>query len=277
MARYKILSIEIFLHDHDVFFLSNSGFNTFGFLAMVLTAFNAISLISNNNNNNNDNNNNNVNDNNNNNVNINEGTNMGNIEDSNNMVNLPPAPGGRKFRLKRMALSKVDNTNTYYCKDQENIQKALSRMALDVVDLMPSLQKICINEQKNSHHCILQLHCTLKTRSMKYHRETFPEFYTKQALSLNDVGYRKDTRQHNFVNKRIENGENGKNLETNQRKIKLFLDIITIAAAQSCIENFMEKDRKKIVKVLMKRIYGSYPKIRNNIGCKSMYDYKCGF
>ena len=65
---------------------------------MVLTAYNAISLMSNNNNNNNDNNNNNNNDNNNNNVNINEGNNKGEIKDSNNMVSLPAVPGGRRIR-----------------------------------------------------------------------------------------------------------------------------------------------------------------------------------
>ena len=244
---------------------------------MVLTAFNAISLISNNNNNNSDNNNDNDNDNNNNNVNINEGTNLGNIEDSNNMVNLPPAPGGRKFRLKRMTMKQGDNINTYYCKDQQNIQKALSRMMLDVVNLMPSIQNTCINEQSISHLCIPQLHCTMKIRSMKYHREMFPEFYKQEDFRHTNIVYGNDTRKDKVLYKRIANEGNEKNFETNRRKIKLFLDIITIAAIQSCTEKVSEKDKIKITKVLMKRTYSSSSNERNNTGCKSDFRYRCGF
>ena len=77
---------------------SGGGFNTFGFIAMMLAAYNLIGLVSNNGNQNNDNNINRNNDNNNNNQNVNEATtdtenmNMG-------MVILPPLPPGRMLNL----------------------------------------------------------------------------------------------------------------------------------------------------------------------------------
>ena len=79
---------------------SGGGFNTFGFIAMMLAAYNLIGLVSNNGNQNNDNNINDNNDNNNNNQNVNEATtdtmnmNMG-------MVILPPLPPGRMLNLTR--------------------------------------------------------------------------------------------------------------------------------------------------------------------------------
>ena len=245
---------------------------------MILTAFNAISLIASNNNNNNNNNSNNDNDNNNNNVNINEGTNTGNIEDPNNMVNLPPASGGRKFRLKRMAITEKNNINTNYCKDQENIQKALSRMVLDVVYLMPALQKVCLNEPKISHRCIPQLHCALKTRAIAYNNEIFPDHSTEEDSTIIDSIYTKDTRDDNIVNKRVEKEKNEKKFKINERRIKLFLDVITIAAIQSCAENVSQEDKKKFAKVLMKKVYkGLSSKVRNQKGCKSAFRYRCGF
>jgi len=77
---------------------TGGGFNTFGFIATMLAAYNLIGLISNNGNQNNDNNDNNNNDNNNNNQNVNEantdtaGMNMG-------MVILPPLPPGRMLNI----------------------------------------------------------------------------------------------------------------------------------------------------------------------------------
>ena len=74
-----------------------SGFNTFGFLAMMITAFNAVNLIASNNNNRRNNNNNNNNDNNDNNSNLGEANTNGMVENPSNMINLPPIPGRRLF------------------------------------------------------------------------------------------------------------------------------------------------------------------------------------
>lgn len=79
-----------------------SGFNTFGFLAMMIAAFNAVNLVASNNNNRRNNNNNNNNDMNDNNNQINEGNTMGDIMEPNNMVNIPPLPG-RQLIAKRQA------------------------------------------------------------------------------------------------------------------------------------------------------------------------------
>ena len=64
---------------------------------MMITAFNAVNLIASNNNNRRNNNNNNNNDNNDNNGQINEANTMGDIENPNNMINIPPLPGRRLF------------------------------------------------------------------------------------------------------------------------------------------------------------------------------------
>ena len=81
-----------------------------------------------------------------------------------------------------------------------------------------------------------------------------------------------------LVNERVTNEKNGKRLDTNQRKMKLFLDIITIAAIQSCTgEKVLEGDKKNFAKVLMKRIYGLSSSEQNIRGCKSIFRSRCGF
>jgi hypothetical protein len=72
---------------------TGSGFNTFGFMAMMLAAFNAVNLVASNNNNRRNNNNNNNNDNNDNNNQVNEGNTMGDIDNPMNMIILPPVTG----------------------------------------------------------------------------------------------------------------------------------------------------------------------------------------
>ena len=74
-----------------------SGFNTFGFLAMMITAFNAANIVASNNNNRNNNNNNNNNDNNDNNSQISEANTNGMVENPNNMIIIPPVPGRKLF------------------------------------------------------------------------------------------------------------------------------------------------------------------------------------
>ncbi|XP_023333967.1 ras-related protein RabX [Eurytemora carolleeae] len=71
---------------------TGGGFNTFGFLSMMIAGFNLVGLISNNGNQNNDNNINRNNDNNNN----NQQVNMANTPSefmTNNMIIAPPLPG----------------------------------------------------------------------------------------------------------------------------------------------------------------------------------------
>ena len=74
------------------FLFVGGGFNTFGFIAMVLAGFNVMNIVSNNINNRNNNNNNNKNENNDNNNQINEANNKGSIM-NNNMAMLPFVPG----------------------------------------------------------------------------------------------------------------------------------------------------------------------------------------
>ena len=105
----------------------------------------------------------------------------------------------------------------------------------------------------------------------------FPEFYKQEDFRHTNIVYGNDTRKDKVLYKRIANEGNEKNFETNRRKIKLFLDIITIAAIQSCTEKVSEKDKIKITKVLMKRTYSSSSNERNNKGCKSDFRYRCGF
>ena len=84
--------------------------------------------------------------------------------------------------------------------------------------------------------------------------------------------------EKNLVNKRVEKEENEKKFKINERRIKLFLDVITIAAIQSCAENVSEQDKKKFAKVLMEKVYkGFSSKVRNQKGCKSAFRYRCGF
>ena len=72
--------------------LQGGGFNTFGFLSMLIAGFNLMNIVSNNINNRNNNNNNNKNENNDNNNQINEANNKGDIT-NNNMIIMPSVPG----------------------------------------------------------------------------------------------------------------------------------------------------------------------------------------
>ena len=72
--------------------LQGAGFNTFGFLSMLIAGFNLMNIVSNNINNRNNNNNNNKNENNDNNNQINEANNKGDIT-NNNMIIMPSVPG----------------------------------------------------------------------------------------------------------------------------------------------------------------------------------------
>ena len=191
---------------------------------MVLTAFNAISIVANNNNNDNDNNNNNDNDNNNNNVNINEGNNKGNIEDPNNMVNLPAPPGGRRKRLKRRIIIKQSNTKSkVHCKSQ-GTQKALAHIVIDAIKLLPNIHKFCSDEQMIAR-CLPQLLCVLRKRIKKRNREIFLHY-------------------SNHKNADGAHEENGKKSDANQSS-QLLLDVITIAFIQGCTERIVGEDNEK--------------------------------
>ena len=226
---------------------------------MVLTAFNAISTVANNNNNNNDNNNNNENDNNNNNVNINEGNNKGNIEDPNNMVNLPAAPGKRRKRLRRETTIKQHNTKyNFYCKDQ-GTQKALSHIIIDVIKLLPTIHKFCFDEQMIAR-CLPQVLCMLRKRIKKRNREIL-RHYSDHKSNDEDGTYE----------------ENWNELDTNQHS-QLFLDVITIAVIQSCREKIVEeRDEKGITsKVLLQKVLTlSIKGEENGNNCESDYQNQC--
>ena len=85
------------------------GFNTFGFLAMVLASFNALNLVSSNNSNNNRRNNNNNNNNNDNNNIVNEGNTMGQIMNVNPPIILPPVSGKKKRRRRKRNTKRSNN------------------------------------------------------------------------------------------------------------------------------------------------------------------------
>ena len=84
--------------------VSGSGFNTFGFMAMMLTAFNAVNLVASNVNNRRNNNNNNNNDNNDNNNQDNEAKTEGEVMNPANMIILPPILPGRSLHLHEKTL-----------------------------------------------------------------------------------------------------------------------------------------------------------------------------
>ena len=214
---------------------------------MVLTAFNAISIVANNNNNDNDNNNNNDNDNNNNNVNINEGNNKGNIEDPNNMVNLPAPPGGRRKRLKRRTIIKQSNTkNQVHCKNQ-GTQKALAHVVIDAIKLLPNIHKFCSDEQMIAR-CLPQLVCVLRKRMKKRNREIFLH-YSNHKNTDADGAYE----------------ENRKKWDANQNS-QLLLDVITIAVIQGCRERLVGEDTEKGItsKVLPRKVLTLSIKLEEN-------------
>ena len=223
---------------------------------MVLTAYNAISLMSNNDNNNNDNNNNNNNDNNNNNVNINEGNNKGEIEDPNNMVNLPAAPGGRLFRLTR-SLIKPNKTNAEAsCHDKE-AQLLLSTIVLDVLKLLSTIQKICLHDDSMiAFHCLPQLFCAMNKRRREVSRALFPHYYFR----------------HNRENKAAKvNGKNTRKWDANQNGI-LLLEIVAIGIVQAC-----GNDTNSGSKMLLKRLLRSSIRMDIDFRCHSFSEYKCVF
>ena len=104
----------------NYFILSSSGggFNTFGFIATMLAAYNLIGIVSNNGNQNNDNNENNQNDNNDNNQNVNQAT-TDTEQNNNGMVVVPPLPPGRQLdisdRTKRGFKSNTEHNTFCYC------------------------------------------------------------------------------------------------------------------------------------------------------------------
>ena len=79
--------------------IPGGGFNTFGFLSMMIASYNLVGLISNNGNQNNNNNENNNNENNNNNQNVNEATTDTMMGGSTGMIIVPPLPPGRSLNL----------------------------------------------------------------------------------------------------------------------------------------------------------------------------------
>ena len=223
---------------------------------MVLTAYNAISLMSNNNNNNNDNNNNDKNNNNNNNVNINEGNNKGEIEDPNNMVNLPAAPGGRRMRLTR-SLIKPNKTNTEVgCEDKES-QPLLSSIVLDVLKLLSTIEKICLHDDSMiAFHCLPQLFCAMNKRRREVTRALFPHYYFLR----------------NRENKGTKaNGKNNRKWDANQNGI-LLLEIVAIGIVQAC-----GNDTNSGSKLLLQRQLRWLMEINIDDKCNSFSEYKCVF
>ena len=223
---------------------------------MVLTAYNAISLMSNNNNNNNDNNNNNNNDNNNNNVNINEGNNKGEIEDPNNMVNLPAAPGGRRIRLTR-SLIKPNKTNTEVgCEDKE-AQSLLSSIVLDILKLLSTIEKICLHDDSMIvFHCLPQLFCAMNKRRREVTRALFPHYYFLR----------------NRENKGTKaNGKNNRKWDANQNGI-LLLEIVAIGIVQAC-----GNDTNSGSKLLLQRQLRWLMEMDIDDKCNSFSEYKCVF
>jgi len=223
---------------------------------MVLTAYNAISLMSNNNNNNNDNNNNNNNDNNNNNVNINEGNNKGEIEDPNNMVNLPAAPGGRRIRLTR-SLIKQNKTNAEVgCEDKES-QPLLSSIVLDVLKLLSTIEKICLHDDSMiAFHCLPQLFCAMNKRRREVTRALFPHYYFLR----------------NRENKGTKaNGKNNRKWDANQNGI-LLLEIVAIGIVQAC-----GNDTNSGTKLLLQRQLRWLMEMDIDDKCNSFSEYKCVF
>ena len=223
---------------------------------MVLTAYNAISLMSNNNNNNNDNNNNNNNDNNNNNVNINEGNNKGEIQDPNNMVNLPAAPGGRRIRLTR-SLIKQNKTNAEAgCKHKE-VQKLLSSIVLDILKLLSTIEKICLHDDSMiAFHCLPQIFCAMNTRRREVIRALFPHYYFS----------------YNRENKGTKvNGKNYRKWDANQNGI-LLLEIVAIGIVQAC-----GNDKSSGSKLLLRRILHWSMETDIDVKCDTFSEYKCVF
>ena len=256
MLLMILLYFYLIKHLADYPFLSIAGFNTFGFLTMVLTAYNAISLMSNNNNNNNDNNNNNNNDNNNNNVNINEGNNKGEIEDPNNMVNLPAAPGGRRIRLARSLIKQNKTSAEADCRHKE-AQQLLSSIVLDVVKLLSTIEKICLHDDSMiAFHCLPQLFCEMNKRRREVSRALFPHYYCS----------------YNRENKGTKgNGKNTRKWDANQNGI-LLLEIVAIGIVQAC-----GNDTNSGSKLLLQRLLRWSMEMDIDVKCNSFSKYKCVF
>ena len=223
---------------------------------MVLTAYNAISLMSNNNNNNNDNNNNNNNDNNNNNVNINEGNNKGEIEDPNNMVNLPAAPGGRSIRLTR-SLIKQNKTNAEASCEDKEAQPLMSSIVLDVLKLLSTIEKICLHDDDMiAFHCWPQLFCAMNKRRQEVSRALFPHHYFR----------------HNGESKGTKvNGKNNRKWDANQKGI-LLLEIVAIGIVQAC-----GNDTNSGSKLMLQRLLRWSMEMDIDVKCNSFSEYECVF